>query len=296
MKIHPKSVEQLRSQVALYGDAQSETEYTGRNRTLLARLGEVGVDSREAPHPITYPRPSAKKEIVGDEMVTVEAAGTPMPLFVNSEYTDFFKAPRNREISRNLATMLHAYPQVAAAIERLNIPFNDYEQAGQHLNIVGRGSNKAAFAFTAQVDGAQKDLIALATHAPSNESSQAKMQERAISLALVKGRAGFEQGVAWSNEPPVVVVEQALGKSFDNITSEERAAIPAEHWDTLVTNIDAVAELGVSIDTMDENFFYDPEAGFTVIDIRRCIPGHEEDAYQHNLSYIEGLRNESIAA
>jgi hypothetical protein len=250
----------------------------------------------EVPDLVTYPREYDKREFQGGKIVITETAGTPLPLFVRREYADFIKDPRNRAQSRNMAVMLHTWAQVAPAVIRLNIPFNNYEKAGKHPNVLGRGSNKAAFAFKAPVDGVEKDLVAIVDHAPDNRSAQAKIKERVANLALVKGRGGFEQGVAWSNEPPVVVAEQAPGKSFDKVGPEEKAAIPAEHWDKLISDVDAVADLGVALDPMLENFFYSSQAGFTVIDIRRCAPSQEADTHRRNLEHIRNLRNTAIAA
>ncbi|MEI7632508.1 MAG: hypothetical protein WCJ60_04270, partial [bacterium] len=293
MNIQAKPIELQQAQVALYAGRQSESIHPGRERTLLAHLGEVGLHTpQDAPDLVTYPRKITKKGFVDGEIVVLEPAGTPLPLFDKQELAELLRNERNREQSRNLAEMMRNFSQLKPAIDEISIPHNNYDSSGKHPSLLGRGSNKAAFGFRAAVDGVEKDLVAIVDHGSDTAHSQKKMLERAANLALVKGMRGFEQGVAWSNDPAIVVAEKALGKELDKLSTEEKAMIPVEHWDTLAKNVADASDLGVQLDPMPGNFFYDPEVGFTVIDFRRSNAGKEAATLTQNMKDIQKLRDD----
>ncbi len=295
MQIEQKPVELLQAQIAVYAKSQVEREAPERTGELLSQLGDVAFYTNYAPDHVNYARKHNKKSFVDGEIVVTEAVGSPLPLFDKKEYADFLKDPTTREQSRNLAKMSRTYDKLAPKITGMDIQDISYKDAGEHPNILGRGSNKAAFAFRAEVDGVEKDLVALVDHAPDKSYAKAKLLERASNLALVKGRAGFEQGVAWSNDPPVVVAERAYGVSLEELSSEQANNILPEHWQKLATNVEAVANLGIALDPMLSNFYYDPKEGFTVIDFRRSVPGKEKTTLDLNLKQIDEIRSQIIA-
>ena len=285
-----KPVELLQAQVALYAERQSELMYPGRSRALFALLGEAGMHNTDISSYATYPRSSAKKVFSDGKVVIQEPVGTALPLFDKQEYASFLKNHDIRKQSKNLAKMITNYEQFAPIVAKMNLPFNDYDASGKHSSMLGRGSNKAAFGFKAMVEGSEKELVAIIDHAPNNAFAQVKIGERAANLALVKGRPGFEQGIAWSNDPPLVIAERAPGVGLDILTPEQKSRIPSNHWDDLATNVANVADIGIELDPMPGNFFYDSNAGFTVIDFRRSAAGKAAQDHSMNMKDIEYLR------
>lgn len=293
MRIEQKPVELLQAQVALYAESQNESDTPSRARHLLSGLGDISFLSDRPPELITYQRERDKKGFNDGNIVTLEPAGSPLPLFERKEYADFLKDPLVRKQSRNLASMGKTYSQLATQITSMELHEISYKEAGEHPNILGRGSNKAAFALRAEVDGVEKDLVVLVDHAPDKSHANKKLLERAANLSLVKGMPGFEQGVAWSNDPPVVVSERASGSSLEELSEEQLAAIPDEHWRILKANVLGTADLGIALDPMPGNFFYDPKEGFTVIDFRRCKPGNEKATQDLNIKQIEEIQTKA---
>lgn len=80
-----------------------------------------------------------------------------------------------------------------------------------------------------------------------------------------------------------VIQDKALGKHFDEYSEEEQKAIPQAHYDNLVKLINTYAECGIGTDPSKiSNLLYDPEKGFTVIDLGAVT-------YQRGLHYhIDG--------
>lgn len=291
MQIKHKTVEQLSAQVALYANSQSESKNPGRARELLLRLGDLPLYQSQAPDHITYTRKIPKRVFINGVSVVVEPAGTLLPLFDKKEYTEFLKNPTILRQSRNLAAMLENYSNFTEQINRMNIHNITYEEARQHPNVLGMGSNKAAFEFSAKIDGEQTELVALVDHATDKYSARTKILERAALLALTKDMPGFEQGVAWSNDPPVVVAKKAAGLTLDKLSDQQKSKIPEAHWSDLRNNVSTASLLGVSLDLMPGNFCYDEHVGFTVIDFRRCKAGDEQATLGLNLHRLDELRD-----
>lgn len=268
MDTQQKPPELLAAQVALYANDQREREFRDRQETLLSRLGEVAAYSDRAPDHVTYPLKFRVRRPVGDDIVTIAERGDEMPLFDNAEYTAFLGDPANRETSRELAWFITQYDEVEPQIERMGIVGLDLEHAKQHPNFLAHGGSNMVFRFNGVVGGEEKQLVALFSQLPDSLSIRTGVNTRAICLAKAHGLAGFERGAAVSYNPPVVVTELAPGMDMASMSYEERRSIPARHWDELEKNIMSAVERGISVDYNSDNFIYDPEIGFTVIDFR----------------------------
>ncbi len=71
-----------------------------------------------------------------------------------------------------------------------------------------------------------------------------------------------------ANEKTYQVVEAATGKQLDEMTPEEVAEIPQEHFDLLVEDVEKLNKNGLYIDpSKNSNVFYDPSEGFVLIDL-----------------------------
>ena len=84
--------------------------------------------------------------------------------------------------------------------------------------------------------------------------------------ARAKSLRGLEQIVAASYEEGMIVSEFVPGSNLQELTVEQLAAIPDDHFDMLVSARLAAMEKGVVFDDHPPNTLYDPEQGFTDID------------------------------
>jgi len=63
-------------------------------------------------------------------------------------------------------------------------------------------------------------------------------------------------------------MEKSPGKSLENLSAEELAAIPQEHYDNYIKDIREIENAGLQIDpSKASNVFYDKETGFHFIDL-----------------------------
>lgn len=295
MNIESKPPELLQAQVALYAENQSEFDTPGRERALLARIGETALYSAGAPDEVTYPLSTNIRKFVDGEITTIAAKGEHRPMFDREEYADFLKDPKNRETSRHLGELIGAYEEVAPLIDDMGIVGLDLAQAREHPNFLAHGGHNMAFRFSGVIDGQEKQMVALFAQNPDNPHIQSIVNSRAINLATAKGLDGFEQGVAVSYDPPVVVAEMALGKDMASMSHEERQKIPQEHWEKLMDNVMNATERGIAIDANTDNFIYDPDKGFTVIDFRlRSKTKPLKEAREAEVKAINGFREEML--
>jgi len=268
METVPKPTELLTAQVALYAERQVDYETPGRRNAILAHMGEVALYADQAPSELTYPLGNRIRRVVDGEVQTVAHAGDEMTMFDSKEYAELLKDPANRETSRNLAELIRAYDEVGPVISELGIVGLDLAAAREHPSFLAHGGSSMAFRFNGSVGGEPKELVALFSQNPEDPYIRAKVNSRAIALARAKGLPGLEQGVAVSYDPPVVVAELAKGRDMASLTLEERQSIPQEHWDQLQANMLNAVEHGLDLDPNSDNFVYDPENGFTIIDLR----------------------------
>jgi hypothetical protein len=76
-----------------------------------------------------------------------------------------------------------------------------------------------------------------------------------------------------------IVQDKASGKHVDEYAESEREAIPQEHYDELVRLVNMYAAQGIMTDPSKiSNLFYDPQQGFSVIDLGAAT-------YQGGLEY-----------
>lgn len=87
-----------------------------------------------------------------------------------------------------------------------------------------------------------------------------------------------------------VVQDKAIGKEMQAYSQEEVDAIPQEHYDALVQLVNKYASHGIATDPSKiSNLFYDPQKGFTVIDLGAVT-------YQRSLDYhIAGYFTKSLS-
>ena len=130
---------------------------------------------------------------------------------------------------------------------------------------------------------------------PDAKHIRTAVNDRAICLALSKGIQGLEQGAAVSYDPPVVISELAPGNELYKMTHEERLQIPDEHWQQLEAAVLLGSERGISIDGNSDNFLYDPDTGFTIIDFRRKKHRKSDtENLEYNLKEIDSFKKKAL--
>jgi len=103
---------------------------------------------------------------------------------------------------------------------------------------------------------------------------------------IIKTYDVFEEG-----ELVYVVQDKAPGKEVHKYTKEEIDAIPQEHYDALVQLVNKYAEHRIGTDPSKiSNLFYDPEKGFTIIDLgaatyQRRLDYHINNYFTNNLAH-----------
>ncbi len=272
MNIEQKPLEQVQAQVAVYASEQVHREDSTRQIDLLKNLGNISLPG-VVPEYVEHPYPTVKKEYVGEDLVIVKNRGDPSVLFEKDGYLESIRKPGNRERTNALAEMIGAYPEFESTIKNLGIADLTLEEARLHPNFLSYGGSDVAFRFEhsekPDEDGHSKTFVArYGQGGPERADRIEKANSKAISFAAAKGLPGLEQGIAISYDPPIVISEFADGKNLYGLSTDERRAIPAKHWQQLKDAIVGASGAGISIDANSDNFIYNPETGFTVLDYR----------------------------
>jgi serine/threonine protein kinase len=119
----------------------------------------------------------------------------------------------------------------------------------------------------------------------------------AYELPLVKLTSEVQEGNVvrtydvFKHEGGVYVVQdKAPGKEVHKYSQEELGSIPQEHYDALVQLVNTYAAHGIGTDPSKiSNLFYDPEKGFSIIDLgaatyQRGLDYHINNYFTNNLS------------
>ncbi len=292
MPQNQKSPEQVQAQVAVYASTQIEHIHPGRQRALVHELGQA-VTYSTAPDETTYPRTVALKEFTDTGTITIKPKGHPEPLLIKSEYVELMRRPERHRQVANLAEMITAYGDFSDDIAGISIFGIDLETAKSHPNFLGSGGSEMAFTFEhAYLDNSSKKFVVRCEQNPESINAHSKVNQRATALALGIGINGLEQGTAVSFDLPVVISEFVPGKAMSGLSDRERAEIPRDHWQKLAETIKQASFMGIAIDTNKDNFLYEPEMGFTIIDYRLGDPGDSEGELRRNSFYTFRLFEE----
>lgn len=160
-----------------------------------------------------------------------------------------------------IETLNNKYPadEKRKAVESMLAEGNLQEKLGE--NIQGGGSN-ALGVYPIR----DTDLLVIEKSAGTYDfigGLPAKLQAFPESQRVPRVLSVFD-----ANEKTYQVVEKASGKQLDEMTPEEVAEIPQEHFNLLVEDVKRLNENGLHIDpSKNSNVFYDHEKGFILIDL-----------------------------
>lgn len=253
----PKSSELLRAQVAAFAAEHVENYYSKEH--LFNNVGSLALGGIEDVTRITTSPEYQKDE--NDKMMRIPE-GTVRLVATGKEYVDFIRSigGSRAEAIQGRADILGAYGVFAPVVNKLREEVADPATRKEHSAYLGSGTN--ATVFEVQVAGKK-----YAVRIPKGSSVKPGMIDSHLAGAVLsKGISHMEQIVAASYEDGVTVAEIMPGKEVGQLAVDEIEAITdgqlSEIADTLVT----ARARGIEIDPKPSNFFYDPEAGYGIVD------------------------------
>ena len=268
MEIKQKPIPELNAQIALFTAARVEEidhPRLGDNisslmtNTLLGAISSGSITGK-IPEKITAPRQRRFIDPFSREILAEK--GDEAVIFIADTYINFLRQNYNRRMVRNLAAMQNAYSQFKDQVKALDIfEARDVEDAKKHPNFLSYGGSNLAYYATLNIEGEDKECVLLV----GQRNGPDMANSRSIPLSLGKGLKGFEQGIAASYYPPVVISERAPGSNLFEIDIK---LVKSEHLEELQGLIQTATENNIYIDGNSDNFLYDPSEGFTIIDYR----------------------------
>ncbi len=236
MKIKQKSTFTEQAQYAAFAD---EASIAPLERSLtLNRLGEEVFRSTVAP-PQDY-------EHLG-----------------SNDYPAYLRSVggRRHNTIQGRAELLENFARFEPAIALLRNELTPLTDRHDHAAFVGAGGNMRAFEIN--VDGSPY----IVREALDGQTKVADLDARIITGVLTKDIPHTEQIIAASYTQREVVAERAPGCTLDELTSEEIRGITDDQIKDLIDTVVDLHQRDIKIDYKISNAFYDPEAGYTLIDL-----------------------------
>jgi hypothetical protein len=283
VKTTAKSPEYMQAQVAdfvAYGDLAYEEALALRKNIGSMAVAEEGTDFEDV-----Y---LGRKLDVNDPGLSY--VDDPRDIKVGyKSYLDYLRlgmGSEDRERIRNHhEVMLQAYDRYKPAVDRLFTDVASYDNAKEHPQYLGSGSNGSAFWF--EFEGQR--LVAKRSHGHKNEAASegASHQESAPFYSGNKIK-GLQHQVAASPEDETVITELLSGKTADKLTYGELAAIPDDQIRQAMDLVREMDQGGLIFDPKHTNIMYDSELGFSILDyhIRKGNISPENNAS----NYVAWLR------
>lgn len=256
-EITPKPPEVIQAQLATF--AAERVEHYKDSGHIFDNLGSLAL---EGAGEITRVTADAEYHKGEDGSSVRVPEGTERTVANQAEYTDFLRTVGGSryEAIQGRADMLKAYSTFQPTITRLRTELADPATRKQHPDFLGNGSNSMVFS----VDEAGKKY---AVRVPNGKGvSPAAIDSHFAGAVLGKGVPHLEQIVAGSYEDGVTVAEIMPGKELGDLSIEDISKISDEQLGDLVDTLITVRERGIEIDPKPSNLFYDPEAGFGIVD------------------------------
>ncbi len=252
-----KHPEVTQAQIAAFA-AERVEDFEDR-RHLFNNLGNLAIKGVEDVTRVTdrreYHRDESGKPLKLEE-------GTERSVATAGDYLKFLRSvggARYESIQRR-AEMLKSYGEFAPVINRLRTELEDPATRSKHPALIGGGSN--AMAFSISHEGKE-----YAVRVPGGKAANPKAIDSHLAGAVLgKGIPHLEQIVAASYEDGVTVAEMMPGKEMGNLTVDEIKQITDHQLSELVDTLVTAHQKGIEIDPKPSNFFYDPEAGFGIVD------------------------------
>ena len=253
----PKTPELLQAQIATFA---SERLVSRQDKVhLFDNLSNLALASVEDVTRTTNSREYHKDE--SGNLVSVPE-GSSRLITTGEEYNKFLRSVggSNYESIQGRADMLTAYSQFAPSINKLREDLAILPTRKEHQTYLGSGSNSTVFAI--ENDG--KDF---AVRIPRGQATNPTLIDRHLAGAVLgKGVPGLEQIVAASYEDGVTVAEKMPGKEVGDLGLDDIDHITDGQLGNLVDTLVEVQKRGIEIDPKPSNIFYDPNAGFGIVD------------------------------
>ncbi|MGB4762635.1 MAG: hypothetical protein WBP12_04770 [Candidatus Saccharimonas sp.] len=239
MRIHPKSPAVLEAQTVDY--------FLSDNVPGTIRAVRVG---EQITHLLT---------LMPEEVCTDEAARAMNPLakrddlvaFSDAYVTHLRSVEVDREELATRASLIAAYEYFRPTVERQELTSE---------NKIGAGEFSTAHAVT--VDG--KPYVARKVYTPHDLTELEKHFEAS---RLVQDITGIEHIEAISFKDGITIAPRLPGSSIQCLSSETISRITPAQLQTLYQTLTEANARGVYFDTAAGNLLYDPETGFSVLDI-----------------------------
>jgi len=256
-ELEEKPSELLQAQVATF--AAEHVEHYQDRAYLFNNLGNLAVGPIEDVIRTTTSAEFHKDEN-GNNVRIPE--GTKKLVASGKEYLDFMHSVggSNYEAVQGRSDILRAYSAFAPTIDKLRGELADATTRKEHPAYLGNGSNSTVFEI--DMEG-QKYAVRVPN---GNAINPAVIDDHLAGAVLGKGLLHLEQIVAASYEDGVTVAEKMPGKEVGHLTTSEIEDITDGQLGELVSTLVAVHERGIEIDPKPSNFFYDPEAGYGIVD------------------------------
>lgn len=252
-----KPPELLQAQVATF-TAERVENYQDKAH-LFNNLGNLAVGGVEDITRITNSAEYHKDE--NGESVRIPE-GTERTVATGSDYVDFLRSVggSSYEAVQGRADIIKAYSSFAPTIDRLRGELADPATRKEHPAYLGNGSNSTVF----EINSEGKDY---AVRVPNGKGIKPGVIDSHLAGAVLgKDIPHLEQIVAASYEDGLTVAEKMPGKEVGELTAEDIKGITDSQLSDLVDTLVTVHERGIEIDPKPSNFFYDPEAGYGIVD------------------------------
>src|SRR3990167_6719998 len=257
-EISPKAPEVVQAQIAAF--AAEWVEHYQDSGHIFNNLGNLALEGMSDVTRVTSTAEYHKDEN-GDNNLRVPE-GTERTVATEAEYTDFLRSVGGSryEAIQGRADMLKVYGRFEPTIAALRTELSDPATRKEHPNFLGNGSNATVFSIN---EGDKK----YAVRVPNGKGiSPAAIDSHLAGAVLGKGVPHLEQIVAASYKDGVTVAEVMPGKEVGHLSVDEIKGVTDNQLSELVDTMVAVSERGIEIDPKPSNFFYDPEAGFGIVD------------------------------
>jgi hypothetical protein len=251
----PKSPELIQAQIATF--AAERYQDSGH---IFNNLGSLAVEGVGDVARVTTSAEYHKAEDGSNSLRVPE--GSERTVATGAEYTDFLRSVGGSryEAIKGRADMLEAYSRFEPIIGQLRTELADPAARKQHPNFLGNGSNATVFSVE---EGDKK----YAVRVPNGGGiSPAAIDSHLAGAVLGNGVPHLEQIVAASYKDGVTVAEVMPGKEVGGLTVDDISKISDEQLGTLVDTLAEVSKRGIEIDPKPSNIFYDPEAGYGIVD------------------------------
>lgn len=167
-------------------------------------------------------------------------------------------------------TLISSYQKFKPFIDRVINEINESDEYWNHPLFLGAGLSSLTFTFQQN----EKGYVLRMPH-PTNEVKKTYVEDYLEGVLRASHITKIEKIVAINYEDNIIVSEKIPGYEINHLPIEKIDQISSEHLQSLVHTLTKSNDSGVLIDTKPNNFIYDEQRGFGIVDIHytdRKIP------------------------